>query len=171
MNFMPNVLTLSNLLLGSLSLMWTISGNYRAAAVFILAAMVLDGLDGRVARRLGTCSELGKELDSLADLVSFGVAPALLMFVMLPNRPDEMAGYSLLLGIASLAFILCGAYRLARFNVLNIHEYYVGIPITIAGSILALLALVIPQVSAWFFIIVMFLFAFLMVSRFKVPKY
>ena len=77
---LPNIVTLSNLIFGVISLWLTMEGQYKEAAVAILLAMILDGLDGRLARRFEVTSDFGKELDSLSDLVSFGVAPALLTY-------------------------------------------------------------------------------------------
>src|SRR5690554_4906942 len=76
----PNAVTLANLLLGIISLIYTMDQNYQIAATAILLSMVLDGMDGKIARKLDVTSSFGKELDSLCDLVSFGVAPALLVY-------------------------------------------------------------------------------------------
>jgi CDP-diacylglycerol--serine O-phosphatidyltransferase len=102
----------------------------------------------------------------LADLVSFGVAPAILVYALEMRR----------LGIAGLViciiFALCGAVRLARFNVLNISDYFVGVPITAAGSLMALIVLVGTRVAVPNIVypVIMVLLSYLMISNIKVPK-
>ena len=105
----PNIFTFINLSCGIISILYTMSGNYLFACFFILIAALVDRYDGRVARWLNVSSELGKELDSLADLVSFGVAPSILTFLMYELKNVGPAG---IIGIAVLlAFPICGAYR------------------------------------------------------------
>ena len=163
--YIPSIFTLANLLLGVLSLIFTMDDQFKRSAVMILLAMVLDGMDGRLARRLDATSPFGKELDSLADLVSFGVAPAILLYA-LGIKNLGLLGLSL-----TLAFALCGAIRLAKFNTLNISNYFIGVPITAAGSLVALLSLLYNELPAIVFPIVMVLLSYLMVSNIKVPKY
>ena len=163
--FIPSLFTLANLLMGILSLIFTMDGQFKKAAVMILLAMVLDAMDGRVARRLDATSNFGKELDSLADLVSFGVAPAILVYAM-GLKDLGLAGLAL-----SVTFALCGAIRLARFNTLNISNYFVGVPITAAGSLVALLSLLHNELPRLVFPIFIVLLSYLMVSNIKVPKY
>lgn len=166
-----SAITSANLLAGVLALVNILgsSPRYQLSAFMILLAAVLDGLDGRVARRLGIASEFGKELDSLADLVSFGVAPAMLLYGL---GLGEL-GWPGLLGV--LLFVLCGALRLARFNVLNINTYFLGVPITIAGSLAALMALISlsPYVTLHLYMMLAFLLllSWLMVSKIKIPKF
>lgn len=164
-NQIPNIVTSLNLILGITSLWFTMEGNYKEAAVAILFAMVLDGMDGKLARRLKVSSDFGKELDSLADLVSFGVAPALLTYASILY----MLGYWGLL--ISIVFALCGAIRLARFNVLNIKTYFIGVPITIAGPVLTIFVLLSNRLTLAFYPVVTLVLAYLMVSHFKIPKY
>lgn len=161
----PNLFTLANLLLGILSLVYTMEGEYQLSAIMILISMVLDGMDGKVARRLDAASPFGKELDSLSDLVSFGVAPAILIY----SFKLTALGVSGLL--IALAFALCGAIRLARFNVSNITTHFIGVPITAAGSLVAILALLGNKLPFISFPIVVVILSYLMVSNLKVPKY
>jgi len=161
----PNIITLSNMILGILSLRYTMNGLYKEAAVSVLFAMVLDGMDGRLARHLNVTSDFGKELDSLSDLVSFGVAPALLTY------SSVLLNYKFFGLMISIIFVLCGAVRLARFNVLNIKEYFVGIPITFAGPLMAIFVLLSNNLPVVFFPVLMLILAALMVSNIKVPKY
>jgi len=164
MIFIPNTVTMINLALGFFSLYLTMEGLFHEAAYSIFGAMILDGLDGRLARRFHVVSEFGKELDSLSDLVSFGIAPALLAYAM---KLYHWGARGLLVVIV---FALCGAFRLARFNVMSAKDHFVGLPITFCGPVLTLALLL----SKWidyrtypFFII---LLGYLMVSNLKVPK-
>ena len=161
-----NTITLLNIIFGTLSLIYTMHGYFSIAAVFIILAVVMDGLDGRVARKLDIMSLLGKELDSLCDLVSFGVAPALLIYAQVMNHFVFSLGV-----IAAVLYIVCGAYRLARFNVLNISDYFVGIPITMAGAIVAVISLLAVWIPGNLILAILMLLALMMVSTFKVPKF
>lgn len=163
--FIPNIVTLSNLGFGVTSLWFTMDGNYKEAAIAILFAMVLDGMDGRLARRFKVSSDFGKELDSLSDLVSFGVAPALLTF----GAVLTAYGYWGLL--ISIAFALCGAIRLARFNILNIKTHFVGVPITFAGPLMAIFVLLSNRLPLVFYPIASIALSYLMISNIRVPKY
>src|SRR3712207_1726504 len=102
--------------------------NYFLAAIFVICAALMDRYDGRVARYLNVSSEIGKQLDSLADLISFGVAPSILMYRMYDFSNMGLWGYIML-----LVFPLAGAYRLARYNVTKFDGVFAGVPITIAG--------------------------------------
>ena len=131
---LPNLITSASLLLGFWSMVLGIHGQYERAALFIILAGVFDTLDGRVARATHSTSRFGVEYDSIADMVSFGIAPALLIYnwalVPLGNR-----GWL----IAAL-FALCAALRLARFNIQVENPkrtHYTGIPSTMAGGIVA----------------------------------
>lgn len=162
----PSVFTLFNLLLGILSLTYTLNERYNLAAICILLSAVLDRVDGNLARRLGVSSEFGKELDSLADLVSFGVAPAILAYDAVLNQPLGVWGL-----IISVLFAACGAIRLARFNILNISNYFLGVPITIAGGLIATAMLFANRLPFWSMAIFMLSLSFLMVSKIRIPKF
>lgn len=164
----PSIFTLANLLFGFLSIIWVIEENYTLAAAMILLSVLMDSLDGKVARRLSVSSDFGKELDSLSDLVSFGVAPAILTYQAILYPQPEYIRY-VGLGIAAI-FALCGAVRLARFNMLNITTYFVGVPITFAGGFMALLMFFRGMFPWYIYLISMMILAFLMVSKFKVAK-
>lgn len=165
----PSIFTLANLLFGFLALIWVIERNFTLAAAMILLSVLMDSLDGKVARRLSVSSDFGKELDSLSDLVSFGVAPAILTYqaILLPHQTELLKYFGL--GIA-VVFALCGAIRLARFNMLNITTYFVGVPITFAGGFMALLIFLRAMLPWYIYPVSMVILAFLMVSTFKVPK-
>jgi CDP-diacylglycerol--serine O-phosphatidyltransferase len=165
----PSIFTLANLLFGFLALIWVIERNFTLAAAMILLSVLMDSLDGKVARRLSVSSDFGKELDSLSDLVSFGVAPAILTYQAI-LQPHQI-GYIKYFGLGiSVVFALCGAIRLARFNMLNITTYFVGVPITFAGGFMALLIFLRAMLPWYIYPISMVILAFLMVSTFKVPK-
>src|SRR6186713_1946863 len=138
---LPSLFTIGNLFLGFWAMVRTIHGQYAEAAPLIFWAILLDVLDGRIARMTGTTSEFGAELDSLADVVSFGVAPALLAYSW---------GFSTLPRVGWLVaflFVVCGALRLARFNVQKSSvdgRYFVGLPIPAAAAPVAALVNVSP---------------------------
>ncbi len=160
----PNVVTVLNMVFGIAALWYTMEGYYKQAAVAILIAMVMDTIDGRLARRWHVSSEFGKELDSLADLISFGVAPALLLYSSVLYL---LGGGGL---IVAIVFALCGAVRLARFNVLNIKTYFVGLPITVAGPLVAVTVLLSNILPLYFYPVFSFLLSYLMVSNIRMPK-
>ncbi len=142
---LPSILTLGNLFGGFYALVAVYNDEYMAAAVAILLALVFDYLDGGVARMTGATSELGIQLDSLADLVSFGVAPALLAYVF-AVKPFGWIG-----GLAAFAFTACGAFRLARFNLQTRSldkRFFVGLPIPAAAAVVAAFVLFMKDSSA-----------------------
>lgn len=166
----PNIFTFINLSCGILSILYTFEKNYLFACFFILIAALVDRYDGRVARWLNVSSELGKELDSLADLVSFGVAPSILTFLV--YNLSEFGPLGLLGIIVLLCFPICGAYRLARYNTSTFDGVFTGIPITIAGSVVAIFVFFtlnknIPQIIP---VLLLILGSYLMVSTFKLKK-
>lgn len=166
-NAVPNIFTLSNLAFGVLSLIMTFQGDYKMASLFILIAGLIDRYDGRVARFLDVSSEIGKELDSLADLVSFGVAPSILVFNLYNFSELGFLGYLLL-----LIFPLSGAYRLARYNITSFDGLFTGVPITAAGSFLALYSLLtMDKISKPILpIILVVMFSYLMISKLRFKK-
>lgn len=167
-SMIPSIFTLANLFFGFLALILVIEQQYTLAAAMIVLSVLMDSLDGKVARRLSVSSDFGKELDSLSDLVSFGVAPAILTYqAILYPQPDYVRYIGL--GIAAV-FALCGAVRLARFNMLNITTYFVGVPITFAGGFMALLMFFRNMLPWYIYLVSMLVLACLMVSRIKVAK-
>lgn len=130
---LPNMMTIANLFCGFISVIFSIQGNFTAAAVAVVIAAVFDQLDGRLARLTHATSKFGAELDSLCDLVSFGFAPAMLMYLW------ALQPYGRLGMMACFLFVACGALRLARFNVqVDVVEknYFQGLPIPMAAGIL-----------------------------------
>ncbi|MBB6024027.1 CDP-diacylglycerol--serine O-phosphatidyltransferase [Paenibacillus sp. JGP012] len=165
--FIPNLFTLGNLFLGMLAILLAINEKYSLAAIMIIIAMLLDGLDGRVARALNAQSEFGKELDSLSDMVSFGAAPALIIFMVSFQDATPIFAW-----IATAAFPICGAIRLARFNVRpGIPGYFTGLPIPAAGGVLATLSLFHKDIGPISMMIATLLLSYLMVSSLKYPNF
>lgn len=167
--FVPNILTFMNLSFGILSIIEALRKNFLAASIFIIAAAIVDRYDGRIARFLNVSSELGKELDSMADLISFGVAPALLIFIKYNflNMGFRACGI-----IFILTYVLCGCYRLAKYNVSEFDGIFTGIPITVAGSIHAVFSLSVPSgsIAMILSIALMILLSYLMISKLKLKK-
>lgn len=164
----PNMFTLGNLYCGFLSVGFAANGHYNNAAILILIGMMLDSMDGRLARMLNADTALGKELDSLADIVTFGVAPSFLVYY------TYFFQFGLLGILVAGLFPLFGAYRLARFNISSSKaslNYFIGVPITAAGGIIALLTLFgdrIPQIVTTVIFTAM---CFLMVSKIRIPSF
>ncbi|KEI06647.1 CDP-diacylglycerol--serine O-phosphatidyltransferase [Clostridium botulinum] len=163
----PNAFTLGNLACGLISLIMTFEDNFSTACIFILLAGVMDRYDGRIARYLDVSSDIGKELDSLADLVSFGVAPSILIFKLYNFINLGIIGYLLV-----LLFPLSGAYRLARYNCSTFDGTFTGIPITLAGMLLSVYAFVNIETHSNVLVtsILMIILSYLMVSKFKIKK-
>ena len=139
---LPNLLTIVGVCLGISSIKFSIDQNFNLAVIFILLAAILDALDGRIARLIKGTSDFGKELDSLTDFVSFGIAPALIIYFWELNTFGKL-GWTI-----TLLYSVCCVLRLARFNLTNINKneswkmnYFEGIPSPI-GAILILLPLI-----------------------------
>ena len=133
-DLVPGVFTVGNMFCGFLSTLFSFEGDLTTAAWLIILAGFLDGLDGKLAQFLGSTSQFGIELDSFADIISFGLAPAILFY---------SSGH-LILGkwwwILGFVFIMSGAFRLVRFNLqteFKIKEFFNGLPITAAGMTVA----------------------------------
>lgn len=155
-----------NLALGSAAIISITNQSYTLAALLILLAALMDTLDGKAARYFNSSSEIGKNLDSLSDLVSFGLAPSLLFFAQVSTE-----NFFIPVVVVFIIYVCCGAFRLARFNTMGASNYFVGLPITAAGILLAILSLAsIPQFQI-LSIAIMLLLAILMVSKLKVPKF
>jgi CDP-diacylglycerol--serine O-phosphatidyltransferase len=140
MKFLPNTITLGNLTFGGVACLLAAREGYESmAGIFILAAAFLDLLDGAVARAVKADGELGKQLDSLADVVSFGVAPSILAFTMLEESLPASLSF---LKYAAFLNAAAGAFRLARFNIdKNQTKEFKGMPIPANGMFWAALSL------------------------------
>jgi CDP-diacylglycerol--serine O-phosphatidyltransferase len=167
---LPNLFTTGSLFAGFYSMVATTNGDFRTAAIWILVSSIFDGLDGKVARLTGTASKFGVEYDSLADLVSFGAAPGLLMYCW-ALRPFGRLGW-----LAAFLFVACAALRLARFNVQVAtveSKRFVGVPTPAAASMVSSTVLLFSHFG-WpssykklAILILIYLLAFLMVSNFR----
>lgn len=146
----PNLLTGSSLVFGLVSLASAHGGNFRLAGWLVIYAVMTDRLDGLVARRLRATSALGVQLDSFADFLNFGVAPAFLLYAFLRSSP-LVAGLDLpydhgwghvYLATACIVWVLAAVFRLARFNVATDEDKYTriyfGVPTTLAGGLLVI---------------------------------
>lgn len=161
---LANLLTLFNLGLGGLAIIFVLQNEFRMSLLFITCAAIFDRLDGMVARKLNITSELGKQLDSLSDIISFGVAPAILLY------QSVLFQFGYAGAIFTIIFIACGAFRLARFNITDSTGYFIGLPITAAGCLLTLCYLFIEHMPAYQFMFIIILLSFLMISNFKIKK-
>jgi CDP-diacylglycerol--serine O-phosphatidyltransferase len=130
----PSLFTCGNMSFGILSIFSSINGDFIYAAWFLVGALACDIFDGRIARMTNTTSDFGMQLDSLSDLVSFGIAPAIMMYMLVLNKMGNI-------GIAiAVLFVLCSALRLARFNVLagrgEVYKHFVGLPTPASAGII-----------------------------------
>jgi CDP-diacylglycerol--serine O-phosphatidyltransferase len=138
---LPTLFTVGNLFCGFYSIVATLQSRFEVAALLILVAALLDGLDGRVARATGTSSEFGREFDSLSDAISFGVAPALMVQAW-ALEPFPRIGW-----LAAFLFLTCGVVRLARFNIQTgtaDKRYFIGLPIPAPAFTLAACVMLLP---------------------------
>ena len=172
-SFIPNLCTSLNLFFGMCSILSTYQGDYFYASIFILIALIADGLDGRIARALNAVSEMGKEMDSLCDLGSFGIAPAFLAYSFCMHHYDKL-GWA-----AAIIFALCGMWRLARFNVNTgvVHGYFMGLAIPAGGCIVASTTLMFialgihPENYGLVYPVTIMVIAYLMVSHVHYPDF
>ena len=138
---LPNILTLIGVCIGLSSIKFALDGRYESAIIAVVFAAVIDGLDGRIARLIKGTSKVGKELDSLTDVISFGVAPAFIMYFWSLKNLGKLGW------LLCLIYVVCVALRLARFNVNSNEEpswrdnFFEGIP-SPAGGVLVLMPLI-----------------------------
>ncbi len=195
---LPNLFTAGNLICGFLAILKILEGSlqraqdpdayiwmqtYETSLFFILAACIFDLLDGRVARVVGRSSPFGREFDSLADIVSFGVAPALLVFKIVLHEVQGKLGW-----IVAVIYLICGALRLARFNVAATYEpasaskEFTGFPIPAAAGLICSITLLMLHLyenqraleagyGKYLLIGLMLFLSFMMFSRFKYPSF
>ena len=167
--FLPNLFTTGNLFCGFFSVIASLNGLYVKAAIAVFFAAAFDFMDGRVARLTKTYSRFGEEFDSLADLISFGIAPAIMMYLW-ALKPYGRVGW-----LAAFLFLACGALRLARFNVQaqSVEKrHFQGLPIPIAAgfvasSVLCFFDYFSEGTKNIYILSSIFLLAFLMVSQIR----
>ncbi len=171
---LPNLFTSASLFGGFYAIIATIQGRYEAAAIAVVLSAVFDGLDGRIARYTQTTSNFGSEYDSLADLVAFGLAPAILGFKW-ALEPFGRLGW-----LAAFVYVICGALRLARFNVQKgtvDPGHFRGLPIPAAACMIASLVLFtgvlggIPHNSGMAILVLIYILSFLMVSTVRFSSF
>ncbi len=164
---LPNLFTTMNIFCGFYAIVAAIDSKFETAAIAIIIAMVFDILDGKIARLTGTTSQFGIEYDSLADVISFGLAPSLLIYLW-ALRPLGRLGW-----LAAFLFAVCGALRLARFNSkadTNPSPHFTGLPIPGGAAVNATTVLFCLEFSDKFtinpivFVVMLFTVSFLMVS-------
>ena len=170
----PNLLTTGSVLCGFVSIIYSFDGYLGIAANLIIASFILDGLDGRVARITKTTSEFGAQYDSLADVVSFGVAPSVFLYQWFLNDVNFLINSWLELGviIASL-YLVSVLLRLARFNTSNSKDFFIGLPCPL-GAVLVSLSFIVSNKSGLdvtinkeIAVLVTVLISFLMISKFS----
>ncbi|TQR19250.1 CDP-diacylglycerol--serine O-phosphatidyltransferase [Psychrobacillus vulpis] len=159
-----NMITISNLACGGGAIMATMNGHYTLSVLFIFLGGLLDRFDGMVARKFQLESELGKQLDSMSDIISFGVAPALLIYALVLQE------FSVTGMIITVIYIACGAFRLARFNISEPDGYFTGLPITVAGVILTLSYFAINYIPSVTYMFLLIILSLLMISTFTLRK-
>jgi CDP-diacylglycerol---serine O-phosphatidyltransferase len=167
---LPNLFTSASLFSGFYAIIAAIQGRFEAAAIAIIISAVLDSLDGRVARFTGTASHFGVEYDSLSDLVAFGVAPAVLAYLW-ALEPFKRLGW-----LAACLYVICGALRLARFNVEKNSSdisFFKGLPIPAAAICISSMVLFATDISSLseikhnIIILMIYFLSFLMVSSLR----
>jgi CDP-diacylglycerol--serine O-phosphatidyltransferase len=129
-NIVPSIITYLNLLCGFASILLSINGYYTLAVISLILSAIFDFLDGRSARYLDAITPIGEQLDSLADIVSFGISPLVLIFA-------KFSSLNFLLISTCILYLFAGTFRLARYNISEKSTYFHGVPITIAGLMLA----------------------------------
>ena len=173
---LPNILTLIGVCIGLTSIKFAFDGKFELSIIAVIVAAVIDGLDGRIARLIKGTSKVGKELDSLTDVISFGVAPAFIMYFWALSEIGRLGW------LISLIYVICVALRLARFNVSSGGEpswkdnFFEGIP-SPAGGVLVLMPLIYSFSEIQFFIpnykmvvpILFIVISILLIS--KIPTY
>ena len=171
MNYLANFLTGLSLISGFASIIFSLERHFTFASWAIILSVIFDGLDGQFARMNPLPSEFGKELDSLVDVVSFGIAPAILGYIFIYHS------FYLWAVIVLLVYLVCSVFRLAKYNITpkeKMVNYFIGLPTTISGGVLASFILIYrkytqlpPPVISLFLVLIL---AFLMISKVKYPN-
>lgn len=194
LSMIPSLFTIGNMFCAYYSILSTFRGNYDSAAIAIGIGVVLDGLDGRIARMTQTSSEFGVQLDSIADVLTFGIAPAVLAF----SWGNQLAGFStdtagpigIYLAqhlqqwswIVTFVFLVCGGWRLARFNVQSqkpmetAKRHFVGLPIPAGAGLIAAIvhffkSPLVQVGPAMFWYLLVLVVGFLMASTVRYPSF
>jgi len=162
----PNAVTVGSMFCGFLTIIYASTARFERAAIAILIAIILDGLDGRVARKLNATSRFGVEFDSFADLISFGVAPALLMYYWcFQQKADEFGVF------IGFVYVVCAASRLARFNISSENlDSFTGLPSPASAGMVVAIVFASPVVVqdlllVTFGSLILLLLGYLMISK------
>ncbi len=168
----PSIFTGLNLFCGYKAITLVLAGDYISASWCIFFSMLFDMADGKIARRLGAASELGLQLDSICDTVSFGIAPSMLLYTV------AFQGKSFVISFIPFIYLLAVAFRLARFNVISDEtpkDYYLGLSSPSAAAVVISTVLIHKNVglilSTQFYTILILILSLLMTSRIKYPTY
>ncbi len=172
-HILPSLFTTGNVFCGFYAFVAVLNENYYYSAWAIVAGMIFDMLDGRIARLTKTTSAFGEQYDSLADIITFGMAPAFLAYSWV-LKPFGRLGW-----MAAFLFLLCAALRLARFNVTKPEirsEHFIGLPspaaaVVIASIVIAFEDLFATRINPFIMVMVVYSLAFLMVSNIKYPAF
>jgi CDP-diacylglycerol--serine O-phosphatidyltransferase len=170
---LPTMFSIASIFCGFYAIILSIRGKLGFVGPLIIIAFILDGLDGRVARLTKTSTEFGTEFDSLADIISFGVAPAVMAYSWSLHHLGRLGL------LACFVFTICGAIRLARFNIqckIVDKRYFVGLPIPASAVVIATIIFFHPNQIAdkWFvifFACIVYLLSFLMVSKIRYKSF
>jgi len=169
---LPNLFTASSIFVGVISIVEASQNNFTLASWLILLALIFDGLDGRVARVTNTTSQFGVEFDSLADIISFGIAPAMLLYFYIGH---DFGRFGILV---SALYVIFGAIRLARFNISTAKtdpNVFIGLPIPTAAVFISMWILLFYKYSLQNYALILLFLALgvsiLMVSNFRYPSF
>jgi len=167
----PNFFTALSVFFGVMSIIASSQGKFEKAFVYIMLSLIADGLDGRVARFTNTTSKFGVEFDSLADIIAFGAAPAMMLFFAIGEHYGRFGA------LVSGLYVVFGAIRLARFNITtseNDPRYFIGLPIPTAAVVLGSWIMLDMSYKSGFDIAILIgalVISFLMVSNFRYPSF
>lgn len=166
-SIVPDFFTGANLAFGVFGITFSANGHFTYAAICILLSLLADACDGRTARALGVAGPFGRELDSLADVVAFGVSPAFMMYTAFLKEIGWF-GY-----IPLICFSVLGAFRLARFNIMTneIKGFFQGLAIPTAGCLCATYVLSGILLPPWIIMVALIVVAYLMVSEVPYPDF
>ncbi|OGF66078.1 MAG: CDP-diacylglycerol--serine O-phosphatidyltransferase [Candidatus Fischerbacteria bacterium RBG_13_37_8] len=170
----PSLFTIASMYCAFFSIASSVEGKLSRAALYIGFSIILDGLDGRIARALNAHTEIGLQLDSLADIIAFGVAPSILIYYW-AFHPYYGGYYSKAGFLAAFLFLMCSAVRLAKFNIISTltdKRFFIGLPTPASAGVIAALVHYYPQplkasYASLTAIVLLIILSFLMVSKIK----
>lgn len=171
-HLIADIITGGSILCGLFSIICSMDRNYSLASWLIIIAVLFDAIDGKIARLSKVYSNFGREFDSLADIVSFGLAPAVLSYTYILKSANTV-GLSIL-----CLYLICGAFRLARFNLYSKDTgdgFFIGLPITAGGGFLASCVLISLEhgiiIKTHFFLPILIILSYLMAGKIKYPNF